>query len=115
MRAGAAGYSHFDGNQLQRLASGSTARRLLRDHARHPHGLRDVNAQHRTQDRWHAASPGGNCGDGAAHGRGRLCEQRHFGDVRPGHELKEGSKAAEGAGIGGGIGIGAGAGGATAP
>ena len=35
--------------------------------------------------------------------------QRHFGDVKPGHELKEGSKAAEGAGIGGGIGIGVGA------
>ena len=35
--------------------------------------------------------------------------QRHFGDAKPGHELKEGSKAAEGAGIGGGIGIGVGA------
>jgi uncharacterized protein YjbJ (UPF0337 family) len=34
---------------------------------------------------------------------------RHFGDVKPGHELKEGSKAAEGAGIGGGIGLGVGA------
>ena len=34
---------------------------------------------------------------------------RHFGDVKPGHEFKEGSKAAEGAGIGGGIGIGVGA------
>ena len=34
---------------------------------------------------------------------------RHFGDVRPGMELKEGSKAAEGAGIGGGIGMGVGA------
>ena len=33
--------------------------------------------------------------------------KRHFGDVRPGQEFKEGSKAAEGAGIG------AGAGGAT--
>ena len=35
--------------------------------------------------------------------------KRHFGDVKPGTELKEGSKAAEGAGIGGGIGIGVGA------
>src|SRR5687767_11692517 len=35
--------------------------------------------------------------------------KRHFGDVKPGHEFKEGSKAAEGAGIGGGIGIGVGA------
>ena len=35
--------------------------------------------------------------------------KRHFGDVRPGQEFKEGSKAAEGAGIGGGIGIGVGA------
>ena len=34
---------------------------------------------------------------------------RHFGDVKPGREFKEGSKAAEGAGIGGGIGIGVGA------
>jgi uncharacterized protein YjbJ (UPF0337 family) len=34
---------------------------------------------------------------------------RHFGDVKPGQEFKEGSKAAEGAGIGGGIGIGVGA------
>jgi uncharacterized protein YjbJ (UPF0337 family) len=34
---------------------------------------------------------------------------RHFGDVKPGMELKEGSKAAEGAGIGGGIGMGVGA------
>jgi uncharacterized protein YjbJ (UPF0337 family) len=35
--------------------------------------------------------------------------KRHFGDVKPGHEFKDGSKAAEGAGIGGGIGIGVGA------
>jgi uncharacterized protein YjbJ (UPF0337 family) len=35
--------------------------------------------------------------------------QRHFGDVKPGHEFKEGTKAAEGAGIGGGIGLGVGA------
>ena len=35
--------------------------------------------------------------------------KRHFGDVKPGEEFKEGSKAAEGAGIGGGIGIGVGA------
>jgi uncharacterized protein YjbJ (UPF0337 family) len=35
--------------------------------------------------------------------------RRHFGDVKPGYEFKEGSKAAEGAGIGGGIGLGVGA------
>jgi len=35
--------------------------------------------------------------------------KRHFGDVKPGEEVKEGSKAAEGAGIGGGIGLGVGA------
>jgi uncharacterized protein YjbJ (UPF0337 family) len=35
--------------------------------------------------------------------------QEHFGDVKPGTELKEGTKAAEGAGIGGGIGLGVGA------
>ena len=35
--------------------------------------------------------------------------KRHFGDVEPGQEFKEGSKAAEGAGIGGGIGLGVGA------
>jgi uncharacterized protein YjbJ (UPF0337 family) len=35
--------------------------------------------------------------------------KRHFGDVKPGTELKEGTKAAEGAGIGGGIGVGVGA------
>ena len=35
--------------------------------------------------------------------------KRHFGDVTPGQEFKEGSKAAEGAGIGGGIGLGVGA------
>ena len=35
--------------------------------------------------------------------------KRHFGDVKPGTELKEGTKAAEGAGIGGGIGLGIGA------
>jgi uncharacterized protein YjbJ (UPF0337 family) len=35
--------------------------------------------------------------------------KRHFGDVRPGTEFKQGSKAAEGAGIGGGIGVGVGA------
>jgi uncharacterized protein YjbJ (UPF0337 family) len=35
--------------------------------------------------------------------------KQHFGDVRPGMELKEGTKAAEGAGIGGGIGMGVGA------
>ena len=34
---------------------------------------------------------------------------RHFGNVPPGQEFKEGSKAAEGAGIGGGIGLGVGA------
>src|SRR5687768_12277253 len=31
--------------------------------------------------------------------------KRHFGDVKPGTEFHEGSKAAEGAGIGGGIGM----------
>ena len=35
--------------------------------------------------------------------------KRHFGDVQPGREFKEGSKAAEGAGVGGGIGLGVGA------
>ena len=35
--------------------------------------------------------------------------KRHFGDVKPGTEFKEGTKAAEGAGIGGGIGLGIGA------
>jgi uncharacterized protein YjbJ (UPF0337 family) len=35
--------------------------------------------------------------------------KRHFGDVKPGQEFQEGSKAAEGAGIGGGIGLGVGA------
>ena len=35
--------------------------------------------------------------------------KQHFGDVKPGTEFKEGTKAAEGAGIGGGIGIGVGA------
>ena len=35
--------------------------------------------------------------------------KRHFGDVKPGHEFGESSKAAEGAGIGGGIGMGVGA------
>ena len=35
--------------------------------------------------------------------------KRHFGEVKPGQEFKEGSKAAEGAGIGGGIGLGVGA------
>jgi uncharacterized protein YjbJ (UPF0337 family) len=35
--------------------------------------------------------------------------KRHFGDVKPGQEFTEGSKAAEGAGIGGGIGLGVGA------
>lgn len=35
--------------------------------------------------------------------------KRHFGDVTPGQEFKEGTKAAEGAGIGGGIGLGVGA------
>ena len=35
--------------------------------------------------------------------------KRHFGNVQPGLEFKEGSKAAEGAGIGGGIGLGVGA------
>ncbi len=35
--------------------------------------------------------------------------KRHFGNVKPGEEFKEGSKAAEGAGIGGGIGLGVGA------
>jgi hypothetical protein len=34
---------------------------------------------------------------------------RHFGNVKPGQEFKEGSKAAEGAGYGGGIGLGVGA------
>lgn len=35
--------------------------------------------------------------------------KQHFGDVRPGTELKEGSKASQGAGVGGSIGIGVGA------
>jgi uncharacterized protein YjbJ (UPF0337 family) len=35
--------------------------------------------------------------------------KRHFGEVKAGTELKDGTKAAEGAGIGGGIGIGVGA------
>lgn len=35
--------------------------------------------------------------------------KRHFGDVKPGEELKQGTKAAEGAGVGGGIGMGVGA------
>lgn len=35
--------------------------------------------------------------------------KRHFGDVAPGTEFKQGTKAAEGAGIGGGIGMGVGA------
>jgi len=35
--------------------------------------------------------------------------KRHFGNVEPGTEFKQGSKAAEGAGIGGGIGLGVGA------
>ena len=35
--------------------------------------------------------------------------KRHFGDVKPGHEFGDRSKAAEGAGIGGGIGLGVGA------
>ena len=35
--------------------------------------------------------------------------KKHFGNVKPGHEFKEGTKAAEGAGIGGGIGLGVGA------
>ena len=35
--------------------------------------------------------------------------RRHFGDVEPGTEFKQGTKAAEGAGIGGGIGMGVGA------
>ena len=35
--------------------------------------------------------------------------KRHFGDVPAGTELKEGTRAAEGAGIGGGIGVGVGA------
>ncbi len=35
--------------------------------------------------------------------------KKHFGDMKPGQEFKEGSKAAEGAGIGGGIGLGVGA------
>ena len=35
--------------------------------------------------------------------------KRHFGNVQPGREFNEGSKAAEGAGIGGGIGLGVGA------
>jgi uncharacterized protein YjbJ (UPF0337 family) len=35
--------------------------------------------------------------------------KRHFGDVKPGEEFKQGTKAAEGAGVGGGIGMGIGA------
>ena len=35
--------------------------------------------------------------------------KRHFGDVKPGKEFGDSSKAAEGAGIGGGIGLGVGA------
>ena len=35
--------------------------------------------------------------------------RKYFGNVKPGTEFKEGTKAAEGAGIGGGIGIGVGA------
>ena len=35
--------------------------------------------------------------------------KKHFGDVKPGHEFKGGTKAAEGAGIGGGVGLGVGA------
>ena len=35
--------------------------------------------------------------------------KRHFGNVRPGEEFKQGTKAAEGAGVGGGIGMGVGA------
>jgi uncharacterized protein YjbJ (UPF0337 family) len=35
--------------------------------------------------------------------------KRHFGDVKPGEEFKQGTKAAEGAGVGGGIGMGVGA------
>jgi hypothetical protein len=35
--------------------------------------------------------------------------KRHFGDVKPGQEFKQGTKAAEGAGVGGGIGMGVGA------
>lgn len=35
--------------------------------------------------------------------------RRHFGDVNPGTELREGTKVAEGAGIGGSIGLGVGA------
>lgn len=35
--------------------------------------------------------------------------KRHFGDVKPGKEFSEGSKAVEGAGVGGGIGMGIGA------
>jgi hypothetical protein len=35
--------------------------------------------------------------------------KRHFGDVEPGKEFQQGTKAAEGAGIGGGIGMGVGA------
>jgi uncharacterized protein YjbJ (UPF0337 family) len=35
--------------------------------------------------------------------------KRHFGDVKPGEEFKQGTKAAEGAGVGGGVGMGVGA------
>ena len=35
--------------------------------------------------------------------------RKHFGDVAPGTEFKQGSKAAEGAGVGAGVGIGVGA------
>ena len=35
--------------------------------------------------------------------------KRHFSDVKPGEEFKQGTKAAEGAGVGGGIGMGVGA------
>jgi uncharacterized protein YjbJ (UPF0337 family) len=35
--------------------------------------------------------------------------KRHFADVKPGEEFKQGTKAAEGAGVGGGIGMGVGA------
>jgi hypothetical protein len=35
--------------------------------------------------------------------------KRHFGEVKPGEEFKQGTKAAEGAGVGGGIGMGVGA------
>jgi uncharacterized protein YjbJ (UPF0337 family) len=35
--------------------------------------------------------------------------KRHFGDVKPGKEFSQGTKAAEGAGVGGGIGMGIGA------